>query len=1233
MDYNEILCQAIDTIVAKRISEVSFDKTILCTITDNSKKENGEYTVTDGSISFQAFSESNKYQKGHQVYVQIPMGNYANKKIILGRYSSEGDEMPIAYVSPLDKTVPMSANYAEDLISYGLIANSTSQAIPLLDNKEINEDTINYDTLCVKADFKCLLQNYVIKSGNYGLSILLTTEDNQTINIELDCTQDMFGNPYAYTSYFTQSQAYKLNLTSNIKTISAYFYQRANFTYNTGKDIEPQPVPVQDYENIFINNIEIYFAYDASSVVDNTVKINTADGLEYNGISKENLNKTLSLIWYNKDENNKYTGFTDGELGTLEDAKDVEKNVYFIQWEHSLNNGSWEPVAENVLDIEVELNPLWSINEYRAIITFQGNTYISNILQFVSKTGLENEIKNSLNLRLTLHNGEYSLDSYPLYGADTVLINPLEAHRQRELYFFYESAIGGSLEPDALTGATAYFYIPNNVTMLEQPSDQSRLLNEDKTANWYMEGYTTYAYTFGSSITQKDKTFKYRIKKNYNPLFINNTVLLRIIDENGYEYFTSKSFNFSRFGTSGTDYTIFISDSEGQDCVIGDQFLNLTAQLYDANFEEIVSGEGEEGQIEWEWTSYPTGSSIVPNKAGEDASLSYSVAKASTTVNWVGNNTTISALYPIAYSSSPNYMYQGPTTIVYNGNGILPVYFEGDIRLFDKYTNSPIACDWHIEYYKDDGTKGIQLQTGKEMSKAAQRGIASLTAVDKQFQYPRLKPSPIYLSNNNIYLVLCATDYSQNILWRQPLIFLQNQYSSALLNNWDGKLIVDNANNYILSAMMGAGSKNDENQFTGVLMGDIGKAQGTEGDSPRNDETQFGLFGYHEGTQSFGFNTDGTAFIGKSGQGRIEFDGNGGIIKSSEEKGMIIDVDGGKITASQFNLFANGGNFILDSNPEGTNPYFKIQTNENDYISYTQDGLAVKGEIVATRLMLNDNAETNLATRAYAEEIESLASSARSAANSAYQKANNAQSATNSLDSKVTGYLTGGGTTLIGGSYVITPYIGGGYLNIAGSNTQVTINPQNITGGGGVFTITSGGNQVFSVDASGNAIFSGKLNAATGTFSGDISAATGIFKGGLNVNDVFKVDAETGEMECTAGKFKGDISGATGTFTGALNCTGVIIEGQLTASRGSKIGPFTIENDVLYYNYQGAYSSLGGGTLVVSGDGMKIYFHARNNTFTITGATLSQCSVDGGPLGNKLYELESRISLLETKST
>jgi hypothetical protein len=105
------------------------------------------------------------------------------------------------------------------------------------------------------------------------------------------------------------------------------------------------------------------------------------------------------------------------------------------------------------------------------------------------------------------------------------------------------------------------------------------------------------------------------------------------------------------------------------------------------------------------------------------------------------------------------------------------------------------------------------------------------------------------------------------------------------MNNWDGSLQIDNANNVILSAMMGAGTKDDQNRFSGVVMGQTQKVQ------DEATEEAMGLFGYHQGTQSFGFKTDGTAFIGKSGGGRIEFDGNQGIIQSAGFGEYILSED------------------------------------------------------------------------------------------------------------------------------------------------------------------------------------------------------------------------------------------------------------------------------------------------------------------------------------------------------
>ena len=116
---------------------------------------------------------------------------------------------------------------------------------------------------------------------------------------------------------------------------------------------------------------------------------------------------------------------------------------------------------------------------------------------------------------------------------------------------------------------------------------------------------------------------------------------------------------------------------------------------------------------------------------------------------------------------------------------------------------------------------------------------------------------------------------------------------------------IDEKDNYILTSMIGAGRKNYDNSFSGVLMGEVGQ------NTNLTETETLGLYGIHEGGQSFGFKVDGTAFLGKQGKGRIEFDGNNGIIKSAlwdgeltsqgdikpGEKGMAISLETGHIDA------------------------------------------------------------------------------------------------------------------------------------------------------------------------------------------------------------------------------------------------------------------------------------------------------------------------------------------------
>jgi hypothetical protein len=60
-----------------------------------------------------------------------------------------------------------------------------------------------------------------------------------------------------------------------------------------------------------------------------------------------------------------------------------------------------------------------------------------------------------------------------------------------------------------------------------------------------------------------------------------------------------------------------------------------------------------------------------------------------------------------------------------------------------------------------------------------------------------------------------------------------------MLNAWDESLTIDEKNGIILSTMLGAGSKDSENRFNGVLMGDVR----TTIDNETLDSV--GLYGFH----------------------------------------------------------------------------------------------------------------------------------------------------------------------------------------------------------------------------------------------------------------------------------------------------------------------------------------------------------------------------------------------------
>jgi len=118
-----------------------------------------------------------------------------------------------------------------------------------------------------------------------------------------------------------------------------------------------------------------------------------------------------------------------------------------------------------------------------------------------------------------------------------------------------------------------------------------------------------------------------------------------------------------------------------------------------------------------------------------------------------------------------------------------------------------------------------------------------------------------------------------------------------------------------MSARVVAGSKDDYNRFSGVMMGDwSGK------DATTDITSNTGIYGFYQGSASFGFRDNGTAFIGKVGEGRIEFNGTKAQITTNRYAdgfgGMLLDFDDGKIEVKSpnTNIIAEiEGNIIIDS--------------------------------------------------------------------------------------------------------------------------------------------------------------------------------------------------------------------------------------------------------------------------------------------------------------------------------
>ena len=199
----------------------------------------------------------------------------------------------------------------------------------------------------------------------------------------------------------------------------------------------------------------------------------------------------------------------------------------------------------------------------------------------------------------------------------------------------------------------------------------------------------------------------------------------------------------------------------------------------------------------------------------------------------------------------------------------------------------------------------------------------------------------------------------QTIVHNRPIVLYFNRYEMSNINAWDGNKIETGDGSYLLAPQVGAGIKENDNSFTGIMMGIKNFSTGAGAAS----NNQVGMFGYSKGRQSLRLDArTGTSIFGIAGTaegGQVIIDpDNGGLLYSSNYwtnynkntgtpnnylasnksgKGMLLDLKQGHI---HLGSAADGKIYSGEHNTLGS-------TKDGFYLSH--DGLSIgTGFVVAT---------------------------------------------------------------------------------------------------------------------------------------------------------------------------------------------------------------------------------------------------------------------------------------------
>lgn len=960
-DYGEIICKAVDEIVSAKLQGLQYDITKLCTIVDDTYSYQGKYTVSDGTARYDAFTTDVSLKKGNQVQVTIPNGDYSMQKTILGRIATT-DTTPFNYTSPLDTMIIITNDVFESAKTIygeneGLLANGSRKLLGPIYSLEGEKELAGYTRLGLSADFRSWLNGLDVISGSYGIKVLLYTDiiEQATgtavseVVYELTFSSaDMVGNPYWFDDYFSQEKVFDISNITNIKRLEVYFYQDSMFLDGTGNKVPHQDSDtllglVDKPNNLFVKNVQLYMGYETGYFQGETLILYTPDILSYSQNRKEE-NKEIDLRWVHKIDDKNYE---------IINSNNFDSNEYEIRW-FKYNLGyetidqyagkDWELIQTNGFMYSLAPDHSKQTEQIKVVGLIKGEAsdenvqditpYFSNLLTFTNEQLVPDQTTLKAATALSIYCEDQTEGNYLLYDQNGKLIN--EGLGKGYLRYFKAMYQGAEITEDIGTVDWVKWYFPIENTMLLTTEEMYSAEKGNVSNREYKYKGVDYVEITRENAPSVEQ--QYSIENVWSSQKNNNTILCRI-SISGIEYEAIEELRFGKAGTNGTNVSFLIEFDGSVNALSAGSSESVIVRPYlytEAN--GAANGLPTGAQVSWEWYKR-SNSDYISMSPSLDSSYCSLVCRTNTVPN--DNYFILKATYegleaylPIPIKNNCAFI-EGAREIIYDHQGI-PNYYN------DAYTCWVLGSDGYEEI------KGTwQLRYDEDQEFFDKGYVPSLVTSPNRNAYKVLQAPGFYIQGGSDKVCVSLPNY-----WSQPILILQSKYDFAMLNEWDGNLKIDEDNSTILATMLGAGRKNSDNTFSGVLIGDIQTGSGLQ-----SANSQTGVYGLHHGELSYALKEDGSATFGKKGKGQIAIDGEKGTIQSADyannNGGMLIDLDDGIIDIQETEqadtskiAFRKGEKTLLNV---GANEYFlqsnnyadsDLQGNPTNYFSGTKIDLS-----------------------------------------------------------------------------------------------------------------------------------------------------------------------------------------------------------------------------------------------------------------------------------------------------